>query len=92
MAEPLVEPDFVRTSVADCPSPEAKSGAIADIAAAMIDEAMPAGGEYFNRTSADETLFLNFVANGASRQWKLWMRKDGRLADVMNGSIGAVGE
>lgn len=90
LTEPLVEPEFVKTSVADCPSSVEKGAKMpALIASAMMDESMPAGGEYFNQTAADETLFMNFVVNGSSRQWKLWIWKDGGLTEAMAGTVEA---
>lgn len=87
LTEPLEEPEFIRTEVADCPTPEQRIDSIANAAEAVLDDTMPAGGEYFGRTSTDGSLFLNFVATDSARHWKLWMWKDGALVEAMNGQV-----
>jgi hypothetical protein len=87
LAEPLAAPDIIESKVADCLTGGERADIVADIATAMIDDSMPAGGEYFNQTSRDESLFLNFVVNGSARQWRLMMRQGDALAEVMNGSV-----
>lgn len=85
LAEPLVAPDIIQSTVADCPRPE--DAVFANAAAEVLDESMSAGGEYFDQHSKDGSLFLNFVVNGESRQWRLLAWKDGRLVESMRGSV-----
>lgn len=88
LAEPLAAPEFVQTMVADCARDGDQSGLVADAASSLLDDTMPAGGEYFNQSSNDNTLFLNFVVEESqARAWKLMMAKGAELVEVMRGNV-----